>query len=678
MKIVHTPSTLVTDNLSPMPVLTSRIDPKGAARMMQLLVNVYSDRRLAVVREAVSNAVDATRRAGSAAPVRVTTPTLLEPSLVISDQGTGMSLFDLDNAFLAFAASTKEDSPDEIGGMGVGAKSPWTLAESFLIDTVKDSKRTIVRAAKDLNHQVLMVEEMTNLPNGTTISIPVEVEGYADEWSRVITEVAAAHGEGVVLVDGEAVPSLIADDAWIGPIAPRRVRQSESVVIRSGGNLFSATAEVRQRVLESTRLYHAVVELPLDAFDFTPSRESVIATDRTMAAVEAALAAYHTAYAELSDKIEKLAAKDILAAVALRRQILGKAGRSDEHLLIPYVLQLPVGSGTWRKMSDDTRSRARWINCDRADHTDEIGALDLSREMGQTMVVTEVPSGRKIRGFAKLLADEHPDIHRVVSVPEGATHLTGIVASDQGVATAQTWKIGPDTEGVLTYTYSELAEELASRRVASGGRAGSSYLCVITRGSGQDAVHAELTGEQIIELGLPVWFEQYARPHYTRATVAPSVGVYLGRRKVDPLLKAVPGAVSKGRWEEDIYRRELAAMSSDQLISAAASNHSRSGLFTLAATVAPEIDQKHPLYATISTLAGFNDEVEISSLQHAAFQWAREWEIGTATDAVREVGTLKRKFVSAYPLVDEYSRYCNGDKLRAYVSYIVHTPPMSQ
>lgn len=683
MKVADSPSTLVTADDAQMPVLTSRIDPQGAARMMQLLVNVYSDRRLAVVREAVSNGVDATRRAGSAEPVRVTTPTVLEPNLVISDRGTGMNLLDLEGAFLAFASSTKMDSADEIGGMGVGAKSPWTLAESFLIDTVKDGRRTIVRAAKDLKHQVLMVEEPTDLPGGTTLSIPVEVEDYQDDWERVIAEVAAAHGEGGVLVDGAAVPSLIADDAWIGPVAPRRVRDSERVTILSGGTLFSATPEVRSRIMGSTRLHHAVVELPLGSFDFTPRRESVIATDRTMVAVEAALADYRVAYDKLNDAIAKLAATDILAAAEMRRYILGGAGRSDEHLLIPYVLQLPVGGGVWRKMSDARSGRPRWMSCDSDGIADAISPLDVSREMGQTLVVTGVPAGRKIRGFAKFLAEENPDIHRVVPVPEGAEHVSGIVVSDAGEATEQTWKIGPDTDGVLVYTYSQLTRELANRRVASGGVAGTGYLCIVSRGNGQAAERVELTGQQIADLGLPVWFVRDNRPRYTQVTDTPSVGVYLGRRKEAPLLKAVPGAVEKRQWLTEIHRRELAAMTHDQLLSAAVATSSVGGLLTLSAAIAEEIDQQHPLYETISALAGLDGRFQVSPAQKAAFGWMvggweTNYEHNAAKDAMREAEALKSSFVAAYPLVRGYGRCDSEERVRAYVHYVTHTPPMNE
>ena len=204
MRLPAPTSTLVTtgDVTASAPTMASRVDPEGARRMMDILINLYADRRLAVVREYVSNAVDATRVAGSTAPVQVTSPTELEPNLIVTDAGIGMSAAEVEATFLAFAASTKRDSNDQIGGLGVGAKSALTVAESFLVDTIKGGRRTLVRAARDLTHQVLLADAPSDLPNGTTITVAVEVTGQIDKWNTVIREVASAHPEGTVLVDG--------------------------------------------------------------------------------------------------------------------------------------------------------------------------------------------------------------------------------------------------------------------------------------------------------------------------------------------------------------------------------------------------------------------------------------------------------------------------------------------
>ena len=118
MRPAAAPSTLVvTPQNSSLATMTSRVDPEGARRMMEMMINLYADQRLAVVREYISNAVDATRVAGRTDPVMVTTPTLLEPNFIVTDRGVGMSTAEVEATFLAFAASTKRDSNELVGGL---------------------------------------------------------------------------------------------------------------------------------------------------------------------------------------------------------------------------------------------------------------------------------------------------------------------------------------------------------------------------------------------------------------------------------------------------------------------------------------------------------------------------------------------------------------------------------
>ncbi len=490
------------------------------------------------------------------------------------------------------------------------------------------------------------------------------MEGYAGAWQQAIAETAAAHGEGVVMVDGHPVPGLVDhDEAWIGPIAARKVRENESVVIRSGGTLFSAPSEVRNRVREATWLHHAVVELPLGSFDFTPSRESAIATDRTLAAIETALDAYHHAYATLAARVESLAANNVYAAIRLRSKVLGRSGRRDKHLPIKFILQLPKGSGTWRRIGNGCR-RSRWVNFDLTDSVDEIEALDIDREMGQTLVVTDVPAKRVVRGFAKWLADEHHDVHRVVTVPEGSSHLVGPVVTAQGSATNQTWHIGADTTNIVTYTFTQLQEQLTARRLTRSAVSG--YACVVTGANG-DAEHQELAGQEIAALGLPVWYVESDGPVRPRATTSASVGVYLGRRKVEPLLRAVPGATTFYHWNGEQTANTLAAMSREELISAV-SRYSGSQLPGLATSVVAQVGPQHPLIDALTALAAYRKEAvcDITDAQMRAFRAAAEASKEVATSALRELNDLKQRFAAAYPLVKNHG-----------VHYVRHTPPMA-
>lgn len=173
MRIAEPTSTLVS-TATELPTMTSRVDPEGARRMMEMLVNLYADRRLAVAREYVSNAVDATRAAGGADPVEVTTPTLIEPSLIVTDRGTGMSLAEVEATFLAFAASSKRDSNEMVGGLGVGAKSAWTWrvrAQSGRSrwERVEDSREDVFEAVS-ARAEMSATLVVTGVPSGRVLS----------------------------------------------------------------------------------------------------------------------------------------------------------------------------------------------------------------------------------------------------------------------------------------------------------------------------------------------------------------------------------------------------------------------------------------------------------------------------------------------------------------------------
>ena len=86
----------------------------------------YSDKPRAILRELVANGIDAHVMAGCPdTPVQVQLPTELDPTCTIRDFGTGMSHEFVMTKFMAYTdASTKDQDNGQIGGMGIGSKSP--------------------------------------------------------------------------------------------------------------------------------------------------------------------------------------------------------------------------------------------------------------------------------------------------------------------------------------------------------------------------------------------------------------------------------------------------------------------------------------------------------------------------------------------------------------------------
>ena len=666
---------IVTEQVADLTTMVSRVDPEGARRLAEISVNLYSEPRLAAVREYVANAVDAVREGGSTAPVTITTPTLLEPNLVITDQGTGMSMAQVEAAFLAFAASTKRNTNDLIGGLGVGAKSAWALSESFLIDTVKDGRRTLVHASRSLTHRVLLAGEPTNLPNGTTISIPVEVEGHIQSWAQAVREVATAHDPGAVLVDGKAVTSIAAGPTRIGPVLCKRVRvgSGDTVMIRSGGTLFSSVPAVTTRVLRATKLNACVLELPIGSFDHTPSRESIVASDRTLAAVDAALVQFTGAFDQIKQSIDDLAATDVTAAVALRQSIVGDVA-SYEVLPINLDIEVPGTIGAWT--FGRGYSRKRWSRND-GTTADTFTATSWKNQSSRTIAVTGVPRGRALRAFATFLADNHGELARVVPVPEGTDTVEFPVVTKDGNPTGQTFAFDatmvPESHRYEFTNWVEITKVKRAERssVASG------YSCVVIAQDGDKPVDAELSTAEIAAANLPVWYVEDSRPitHSSKGTVA-SIGVYLGRRKTGPLLASVPAAMTRFEWTALCHSTQTAGWTDiEKLAVATYAGYTNSRQrFAIAAEARDRI------------LAGGGEPIalldRIAEIHAAVARVtpAQEmiWETGHYnTDAVakarNELSALERALTQAYPLL---SGSAISDQ-SAYVEYVTAVPPRS-
>lgn len=147
---------------------------------------MYADPHRAVVRELLCNARDAHREAGCPeVPVEIGFPTLLDPALTIADHGPGISAERMRRNFASFCASTKNRDNLQTGGFGLGCKTPFSVSDSFTVETVADDADGVRRHrvwSHAKNHQglsvvsVLTEREAWSEDTGTTLRIPVSVD----------------------------------------------------------------------------------------------------------------------------------------------------------------------------------------------------------------------------------------------------------------------------------------------------------------------------------------------------------------------------------------------------------------------------------------------------------------------------------------------------------------------
>lgn len=162
---------------------------KQNARAFEILSsNIYSDKILAVVREIGCNARDAhTMNGKSDVPFDVHLPNSMEPWFAIRDYGPGLSHQDVMNLYTTYFESTKADTNDAIGCLGLGSKSPFAYTDQFSVTSrFKGIKRVYSLYVDEAGAPAItpLTEEKTTEPSGLEVQMSVKSNDYEEFASR--------------------------------------------------------------------------------------------------------------------------------------------------------------------------------------------------------------------------------------------------------------------------------------------------------------------------------------------------------------------------------------------------------------------------------------------------------------------------------------------------------------
>ncbi len=139
---------------------------------------LYANKIRAIIREYSCNAVDSHVEAGrTGTPFDVHLPNSFEPWFAIRDYGVGLDEQQVRNIFTTYFESTKTETDDLIGGLGLGSKSAFSYTDNFTIVAVKNGVKRVYTAF--INDQGVpsiapMGEEGSNEPAGVEIRFAVE------------------------------------------------------------------------------------------------------------------------------------------------------------------------------------------------------------------------------------------------------------------------------------------------------------------------------------------------------------------------------------------------------------------------------------------------------------------------------------------------------------------------
>jgi hypothetical protein len=167
---------------------------------------LYQDKEGAVVRETICNAYDAHVMAGCLdRPIEIT---LTANALKIRDFGPGIPDDKIIPIYGTYGGSTKQLDKNQIGGFGLGCKSPFALTNHFMVTSFHAGfKRTYAMTFGNEDIGAVPGSQMMSCSatqeTGLSVTIPISSPVQAAKFDRAVQRFIRRSGINVRLNDGE-------------------------------------------------------------------------------------------------------------------------------------------------------------------------------------------------------------------------------------------------------------------------------------------------------------------------------------------------------------------------------------------------------------------------------------------------------------------------------------------
>jgi hypothetical protein len=258
-----------------------KFDENSLAHIMSVLTDLYSDPELAVIREYSTNALDSHKEAGVTRPIEVTLPSPLSPFFKIKDYGVGLSVEEVVNVYSKYGASTKRDSNDFNGMLGLGGKSALTYTSQFNVVAIKGGVKihvSVSRAEDGTGTMEIVDTVSTTEPNGVEIVIPV---GYGSRFDEKAKNFYSFWDKGTVLLNGKEPDHIDGNKVAEGIYSVHGLDEDYVVM---GGVAYPVDGGLWRK--NSYKDFGIVAYVAIGDVHFTPSREALQYTPKTKATVE--------------------------------------------------------------------------------------------------------------------------------------------------------------------------------------------------------------------------------------------------------------------------------------------------------------------------------------------------------------------------------------------------------
>jgi hypothetical protein len=296
---------------------------------------LYANKIRAIIRELSCNAVDSHVAAGTTVNFDLHLPTQLAPYFSVRDYGTGLSHDEVSSIYTTYFESTKTESNDFIGALGLGSKSPFSYTDNFSVIAIKDGMKGVYSAFIN-DHGVPSVVQMGHEPtdesNGVEVKFAVterhDFYSFQDEARHVFTYFpikpnfvgAECDIKSVVYIKENLVPGV--NQRTTGGYS----NQPNLAVM---GNIAYPIQIPRGAMAQFTEFSFVEgqgldLHFALGEIEFQASREGLQYTDKTVDAIKAK-------YQEIAQALEAIVATDAEAIENMwdRQNHLAKLGKNQ-------------------------------------------------------------------------------------------------------------------------------------------------------------------------------------------------------------------------------------------------------------------------------------------------------------------------------------------------------------
>ncbi|AHY25525.1 protector from prophage-induced early lysis [Serratia phage PS2] len=271
--------------------LATKFKMRASAKAFKVLSSsIYKYKIRAIYRELTTNCTDAHILAGHTRKFDVKLPTDLDLRFIVRDYGPGMSDDQIMHMYTTYFESTKEDSNDFTGALGLGSKSPFCYTDTFSVISRFGGERRLYTAFISGGEPEILPagcwEMEEDEETGLEIIVPTKAEDTA-EWHRECLRISRPfHDIQPNITPSKQIDFLPEEDEFILEDSPFESVGHYAVM---GRIVYPIPSEVLNGTWSGTLNKRVFLRFDLGMLDISASREELSLDPITRANINARL-----------------------------------------------------------------------------------------------------------------------------------------------------------------------------------------------------------------------------------------------------------------------------------------------------------------------------------------------------------------------------------------------------